>query len=44
LNKWSPDGPPDTASNCETAICLWNCDDAADSDPFIDLRCTCSSV
>ena|ERR1700690_843646 len=40
VNKWSP-GPD---SSCETAICLWNCDDAADSDPFIDLRCTCSSV
>jgi hypothetical protein len=44
MNKWSPDGPPDTASDCETDICLWNCGDPADSDPFIDLRCTCSSV
>jgi len=39
LNKWSP-GPD---SDCETPICLWNCNDPADSDPFIDLRCTCSS-
>ncbi len=45
LNKWSPNGPPNAAaSNCETAICLWNCDDPADSDPFIDLRCMCSSI
>jgi hypothetical protein len=44
LNKWSPDGPPDAPSDCETAICLWNCGDPGDSDPYIDLRCTCSSV
>jgi hypothetical protein len=40
LNKWSP-GPD---SDCETIICLWNCADPGDSDPLIDLRCTCSSV
>ena len=44
LNKWSPDGPPDAPSDCETDICLWNCADPGDSDPLIDLRCTCSSV
>jgi hypothetical protein len=45
LNQWSPNGPPAAASsNCETDICLWNCNDPADSDPFIDLRCMCSSI
>jgi hypothetical protein len=42
LNKWSP-GPD---SKCEDAICLWNCNDGTSGnfDPFVDIRCTCSSV
>ena len=47
LNLWSPAGL-DTVPNstCEDAICLWNCNDAThgDMDPFVDIRCTCSSV
>jgi hypothetical protein len=42
LNKWSP-GPD---SDCEQIICLWNCGDGTTGnfDPFIDIRCACSSV
>ncbi len=47
LNLWSPAGTDvNPNSNCEDAICLWNCDDAThgDMDPWVDIRCTCSSV
>jgi len=50
LNQWSPGGPttdpPVPNSTCEDDICNWNCDDATrgDMDPFVDIRCTCSSV
>ena len=42
LNKWSP-GPD---SDCEQLICNWNCDDATlgNMDPWVDIRCACSSV
>ena len=42
LNQWSP-GPD---SNCEPLICDWNCSDGTTGnfDPFIDIRCSCSSV
>jgi hypothetical protein len=42
LNQWSP-GPD---SNCESLICDWNCSDGTTGnfDPFIDIRCSCSSV
>ena len=42
LNKWSP-GPD---SDCESLICDWNCSDGTTGnfDPFIDIRCSCSSV
>jgi hypothetical protein len=42
LNKWSP-GPD---SDCEQLICDWNCADGTmgNFDPFIDIRCACSSV
>lgn len=42
LNKWSPG--PDT--DCEQAICDWNCADGTTGnfDPFVDIRCACSSV
>jgi hypothetical protein len=42
LNKWSP-GPD---SDCEQIICLWNCNDGTlgNFDPWIDIRCACSSV
>lgn len=42
LNQWSP-GPD---SNCESLICDWNCSDGTlgNFDPFIDIRCSCSSV
>jgi hypothetical protein len=47
LNLWSPGGLDVVPnSTCEDAICLWNCNDAThgDMDPFVDIRCTCSSV
>ena len=47
LNLWSPAGlDVNPNSTCEDAICLWNCNDAThgDMDPFVDIRCTCSSV
>jgi hypothetical protein len=47
LNQWSPAGlDVNPNSTCEDAICLWNCDDAThgDMDPYVDIRCTCSSV
>jgi hypothetical protein len=42
LNKWSP-GPD---SDCEQLICDWNCNDGTPGnfDPFVDIRCSCSSV
>jgi hypothetical protein len=42
LNKWSP-GPD---SDCEQLICDWNCMDGTtgNMDPFVDIRCSCSSV
>lgn len=42
MNKWSP-GPD---SDCEQLICDWNCDDAVrgDMDPWVDIRCYCTSV
>ena len=42
LNKWSP-GPD---SDCEQLICDWNCNDGTTGnfDPFVDIRCSCSSV
>ncbi len=42
LNQWSP-GPD---SNCESLICDWNCSDGTTGnfDPYIDIRCSCSSV
>jgi hypothetical protein len=42
LNKWSP-GPNST---CEQLICDWNCVDATrgNFDPWLDIRCACSSV
>ena len=42
LNKWSP-GP---GSTCEQLICDWNCNDGTTGnfDPFVDIRCMCSSV
>ena len=42
LNKWSPG--PDSA--CEQLICDWNCADGTlgNFDPFINIRCSCSSV
>jgi hypothetical protein len=47
LNLWSPGGT-DTVPNstCETDICFWNCGDAThgNMDPFVDIRCSCSSV
>ncbi len=47
LNLWSPAGLDVVPnSTCEDDICLWNCNDAThgDMDPFVDIRCTCSSV
>jgi hypothetical protein len=42
LNKWSP-GPDST---CEQLICDWHCTDGTTGnfDPFVDIRCACSSV
>jgi hypothetical protein len=42
LNKWSP-GP---GSDCEQLICDWNCNDGTTGnfDPFVDIRCMCSSL
>ncbi|MES1188181.1 MAG: hypothetical protein ABUL60_30470 [Myxococcales bacterium] len=42
LNKWSA-GPD---SDCEQLICDWNCTDGTTGniDPFVDIRCACSSV
>jgi hypothetical protein len=42
LNKWSP-GPGTT---CEDLICNWNCDDGTlgNFDPWVDIRCACSSI
>jgi hypothetical protein len=47
LNLWSPAGldlVPN--STCEDDICSWTCDDAThgDVDPWVAIRCTCSSV
>jgi len=47
LNLWSPAGLDVVPnSTCEDDICGWNCGDAThgDMDPFVDIRCTCSSV
>ncbi|MEP6652171.1 MAG: hypothetical protein ABJA82_02370 [Myxococcales bacterium] len=43
LNKWSP-GPG--SDDCEQLICDWNCADGTKGnfDPFVDIRCMCSSV
>jgi hypothetical protein len=43
LNKWSP-GPG--SDDCEQLICDWNCADGTKGnfDPFVDIRCACSSV
>lgn len=42
LNKWSP-GPD---SECEQLICDWNCNDGTSGnfDPFLNIRCACSSI
>lgn len=42
LNKWSPEG----GSTCEEMICGWHCEDGTTGnfDPFVDIRCACSSV
>jgi hypothetical protein len=47
LNLWSPAGTDVVPnSTCEDAICSWNCGDAThgNMDPFVDIRCACSSV
>jgi len=47
LNLWSPAGTDVVPnSTCEDKICFWNCDDAThgNMDPWVDLRCFCSSV
>jgi hypothetical protein len=50
LNLWSPGGPqtvpPVPNSTCEDDICGWNCEGAEHgvTDPFVDIRCTCSSI
>ena len=47
LNVWSPAGT-DVVPNspCELDICQWNCDDGTvgNRDPWVDVRCSCSSV
>lgn len=47
LNLWSPAGTDVvTDSPCEQLICDWNCNDAThgNMDPWVDIRCSCSSV
>jgi len=46
LNLWSPFLDPSTNTPCMQKICDWNCDDAThgNMDPFVDIKCACSSV
>ena len=47
LNLWSPAGlDVNPNSTCEDDICSWNCEAAEHgvTDPWVDIRCTCSSI